>query len=166
MTPDFNIGQRTELALSYFEEGYNCAQSVVLAYCDIIGLDKETAAKMSLSFGGGIGRMREVCGTITAMAMMAGFRYPAANPTDKGLYTLNYSVVRKMTELFRQSNGTIKCSELVRQVKADTRPVPPAMAACIAKRPCARLVAEAADIAGRMLKGEFAERNNYINRKQ
>lgn len=150
---DFNIDERVALALSYFDEGYNCAQSVVLAYCDIVGLDRETAAKMSLSFGGGIGRMHEVCGTIAAMAMIAGFRYPAANPADKGSYTLNYSVVRKMTALFRESNGTIECSELLRQIKADTRPA----SACSTKRPCAKFVAEAANITGRMLKGEFAE---------
>jgi C_GCAxxG_C_C family probable redox protein len=158
MNTDFNIDERVELALSYFEEGYNCAQSVFIAYCDIIGLDRETAAKISLPFGGGMGRMREICGTIVSMAIMAGFRYPAADPADKSMYALNYSVVRKMTELFRESNGTIKCSELVRKIKADTRPAPSAKAAaCFAKLPCAKLVAEAANISGRMLKGEFAE---------
>ena len=76
---DFDIEARAEQAVRNFESGYNCAQSVFLAYADLFGLERELAQKMSVSFGGGMGRMREVCGTVSAMAMLAGFRYPVAD---------------------------------------------------------------------------------------
>ena len=65
------------------KQGYNCAQSVFLAYSDIFELDMETAKKMSVSFGGGVGRMREICGTVSAMAMLAGFKYPVQDISDQ-----------------------------------------------------------------------------------
>ena len=70
---DFDLEERVNRAVQNFEAGYNCAQSVFLAYSDIFELDMETAKKMSVSFGGGVGRMREICGTVSAMAMLAGF---------------------------------------------------------------------------------------------
>ncbi len=71
----FDIEERVNQAVHNFESGYNCAQSVFLALgCLRVGL--ELAKKMSVSFGGGVGRMREVCGTVNAMAMLAGFKYP------------------------------------------------------------------------------------------
>lgn len=72
---DFDIEERVNRAVRNFEAGYNCAQSVFLAYSDVFELEMETAKKMSVSFGGGVGRMREVCGTVSAMAMLAGFKY-------------------------------------------------------------------------------------------
>lgn len=68
-----DIEARAEQARANFLSGYNCAQSVVMAYADAIGLDKEFAAKIAASFGGGMGRMREVCGTVSGMAILAGF---------------------------------------------------------------------------------------------
>ena len=75
----FDIEERVNQAVHNFESGYNCAQSVFLAYSDVFELDLELAKKMSVSFGGGVGRMREVCGTVNAMAMLAGFmpKWPA-----------------------------------------------------------------------------------------
>lgn len=79
----FDIEERVNQAVHNFESGYNCAQSVFLAYSDVFELDLELAKKMSVSFGGGVGRMREVCGTVNAMAMLAGFKYPVFDPLDK-----------------------------------------------------------------------------------
>ena len=73
---EFDIEERVKIAVQNFESGYNCAQSVFLAYSDVFELNLEMAKKMSVSFGGGVGRMREVCGTVSAMAMLAGFKYP------------------------------------------------------------------------------------------
>ena len=77
---DFDLEERVNRAVQNFEAGYNCAQSVFLAYSDIFELDMETAKKMSVSFGGGVGRMREICGTVSAMAMLAGFTFPIRKP--------------------------------------------------------------------------------------
>ena len=66
---DFDLEERVNRAVQNFEAGYNCAQSVFLAYSDIFELDMETAKKMSVSFGGGVGRMREICGTVSAGIM-------------------------------------------------------------------------------------------------
>ena len=126
---DFNIEERVKKAVENFESGYNCAQSVFLAYADVFELDLEMAKSMSVSFGGGMGRMREVCGTVSAMSMLAGFRYPVVDTLDQEARTRNYAIVQKMGSLFKEEFGTIICRELL----------PP----------------KAAEIAGKMLKGEL-----------
>ena len=80
---EFDIEERVKIAVQNFESGYNCAQSVFLAYSDVFELNLEMAKKMSVSFGGGVGRMREVCGTVSAMAMLAGFKYPVLDQQDQ-----------------------------------------------------------------------------------
>ncbi len=156
MMKEFDIDERVEQALHLFESGYNCAQSVFLAYYDLFGLEEETAKSMSVSFGGGMGRMREVCGSVSAMSMLAGFRYPVPDPSDRDARTLNYAIVQKMAEQFREANGAIVCRTLLQHIKTDTLPAPsPRTAEYYAKRPCGRFVADSATIAGRMLKGEL-----------
>ncbi len=153
---EFDINERVSRALHLFESGYNCAQSVFLSYYDLFDLEEETAKKMSVSFGGGMGRMREVCGTVSAMSMLAGFRYPVPDPSDRGARTLNYAMVQKMAALFREANGTIICRTLLQQIQTDTLPAPSVRTAeYYASRPCGRFVADAARIAGRMLNGEL-----------
>lgn len=98
---DFDIEERVNRAVRNFEAGYNCAQSVFLAYSDVFELEMETAKKMSVSFGGGVGRMREVCGTVSAMAMLAGFKYPVQDITDQEARTKNYAMVQKMADIFK-----------------------------------------------------------------
>ncbi len=71
---DFDLEERVNRAVQNFEAGYNCAQSVFLAYSDIFELDMETAKKMSVSFGGGVGRMREICGTVSAIGYVSGIQ--------------------------------------------------------------------------------------------
>lgn len=157
---DFNIEERVEQAIRNFESGFNCAQSVFLAYSDVFELDLESAKKISVSFGGGVGRMREVCGTVSAMAMLAGFRYPVVDPLDQEARTRNYGMVQKMAELFKEKHQTIICRELLPPDEASaTTPAPSARTSqYYQKRPCSKYVAEAARIAGRMLKGELEER--------
>ena len=105
----FDIEERVNQAVHNFESGYNCAQSVFLAYSDVFELDLELAKKMSVSFGGGVGRMREVCGTVNAMAMLAGFKYPVFDPLDQEARARNYGMVQKMAALFKEKHGTIIC---------------------------------------------------------
>ena len=101
---DFDLEERVNRAVQNFEAGYNCAQSVFLAYSDIFELDMETAKKMSVSFGGGVGRMREICGTVSAMAMLAGFKYPVQDISDQEARTRNYAMVQKMADMFKEKN--------------------------------------------------------------
>lgn len=154
---DFDIEERAQQAIDNFNAGYNCAQSVFLTYYDLLGIDLETAKCMSVSFGGGMGRMREVCGTISAMCMLAGFRYPVVDPKDQEARTRNYGMVQKMAGLFKEKYGTIVCRDLLPAAAAAQRDPAPSLRTpeYYAKRPCGRYVAEAARIAGRMLKGEF-----------
>lgn len=101
----FDIEERVNQAVHNFESGYNCAQSVFLAYSDVFELDLELAKKMSVSFGGGVGRMREVCGTVNAMAMLAGFKYPVFDPQDQEARARNYGMVQKWRLYSRRNMG-------------------------------------------------------------
>ena len=77
-----DIEERVTRAREFFTSGYNCAQAVALAYEDVIELDAETIAKLAASFGGGLSRLREVCGAVSGMAFVAGSLIPANNPLD------------------------------------------------------------------------------------
>ena len=70
------------LAVDCFHEGYNCAQSVMVAFCDVTGLSKDFAARVASPYGGGMGRMREVCGAVSGMLMVAGLLYGYEDPKD------------------------------------------------------------------------------------
>lgn len=154
---DFDIEKRAELAVGNFHEGYNCAQSVFLAYSDVIGLDFETAKCISVSLGGGMGRMREVCGTVSAMSILAGFRYPVADPADQKARARNYAMVQKMATCFKEKFKSIICRELLPAEDAAKKEPAPSLrtSAYYAKRPCGKYIAEAARITGSMLKGEL-----------
>lgn len=154
---DFDIEERADRAVHNFMSGYNCAQSVFLAYSDLFDIDIDTAKKMSVSFGGGMGRMREVCGTMSAMAMLTGFKYPVENPADQEARKRNYAMVQKVASLFKEKHNTIICRELLSSKDAaETDPTPsPRTAEYYKKRPCCRYVETAALIAGKMLKNEL-----------
>ena len=68
-----SIEERTQKAIDFFEQGYNCSQSVLMAYADLYGIDQETATKFASSFGGGMGRLREVCGAVSGMFMVLDY---------------------------------------------------------------------------------------------
>ncbi|MBE6232105.1 MAG: C_GCAxxG_C_C family protein [Bacteroidales bacterium] len=110
----FDIEQRVKEARRLFkEEGYNCCQAVVIAYCDIFGIDKKTAASISSGFGGGMGRMREVCGSVSGMIILAGLLKPAHDPSSKADRTANYALVQDVAGEFKQINGSIICRDLL-----------------------------------------------------
>ena len=147
---------RKEKAMELFAQGYNCSQSVVLAYADVLGLDWEQAAKLSASFGGGLGRLRHVCGSVSGMAMVAGMLTATSDPTDKEQKKENYEVVQQLAKEFEKRNGSIICRELLgldddqkNAVGADyqTGATPePRTKEYYKKRPCKELVGEACDI--------------------
>jgi len=110
----FSVEERGKRAEQYFLEGYNCAQSVALAFSDLLpDLPEDTLKKLSAGFGGGFGRLREVCGAVSGMTMFAGFIVPASDSSDKAAKTANYALVQEMAEEFRKVKGSIVCRDLL-----------------------------------------------------
>lgn len=149
----FNIEERVKQAITNFNDGYNCAQAVFLAYCDLFDVEKELGKKISVSFGGGMGRMREICGTVSAMALLSGFKYPVADPKDQAARTKNYATVQQLGNQFKEKFGTLYCRELLPAAAAAQKNPTPSLrtAEYYAKRPCGRYVEEAARLVGKML---------------
>jgi C_GCAxxG_C_C family probable redox protein len=144
-----DIKERSERARDYFTSGYNCAQAVFLAYRDIAALDEELAATISAPFGGGMGRLREVCGAVSGMTMVAGFLSPNPLPNDNGNKKQCYATVQSFAEAFRQENGSIVCRELLGLAQQKDDPTPsPRTGEYYKRRPCAEYVAIAARIVG------------------
>ncbi len=102
-----------EKAKEYFLKGYNCAQAVVLAFCDVMGLSENQAAKMASSFGGGMGKMGEVCGAVTGMFMVLGLVEGGYAPDDKEAKMAHYAKVRELADKFKSENSSIICRELL-----------------------------------------------------
>lgn len=145
--------ERSRRARACFRDGYNCCQSVLLAFKDIIGLPEEDLARLSSGFGGGMGRLREVCGAMSALTFLAGVMRPAANPGNMEERTANYALVQKFAERFREANGSIVCREIL-QLRSDRKepPMPSVRTEeWYTKRPCERIIANAARIAAEEL---------------
>jgi len=132
-------------AAELFLEGYNCAQAVAVAFCDVTGLSPELTAKMASSFGGGMGRMREVCGAVSGMLMVLGLVYGYDDPKDDPAKKEQYTVIQVLCGEFREKHGSIICREMLRNPPSDPTPSP-RTEAFYKVRPCARFVAEAADL--------------------
>ena len=152
---------RKERAVAYFKMGHNCSQSVFLAFADKYGLEEEMALRIAASFGGGIGRMREVCGTVCGMSLVAGLETGAIDGSLEGKKK-NYDVVQKLAGKFRERNGSIICRELLGELLKDrpkeensfTDTTPEARTQeYYRKRPCIALIESAVEI----LQEEFKE---------
>lgn len=142
----------SQKAMNLFKEGYNCAQSVFLTFAEDLGFDKETALKLSSSFGGGMGRMREVCGAVSAMFMIAGLKYGYTSPTDKTAKTEHYERIQELAKKFKDKHETIICRELL-GVDSDDKPIPSDRTPeYYASRPCERLIGDAAEIIAEYIK--------------
>ena len=142
----------SEIARQLFLDGYNCSQAVLCAFEDVTGLDRETAAKLSSSFGGGMGRMREVCGCVSGALMVLGMVYGYDDPEDHEAKKDHYALVQEFAAKFREENGSIICRELLEGVKTTPGGEPEARTdAYYKKRPCPDLVACAAQILDQML---------------
>ena len=128
-----------------FLRGYNCAQAVAVAFCDVTGLEEKFAARMASSFGGGMGRMREVCGAVSGMLMVVGLLYGYDTPGDDVSKKIQYTLVQELAGKFREETGSIICREILKNPPTDPNPSP-RTAEYYAKRPCARMVMTAARI--------------------
>lgn len=143
-----------ELAKNYFLEGYNCAQAVALAFCDDLGLDKDTLLMLISPFGGGMGRLREVCGTVSGMFVVLGLKSGYSDPKAKEEKTQLYKNVQTLAEKFRQDNSSIICRELLGlRTKGKDSPVPSERTSeYYATRPCPELCRYSADLIDKFLK--------------
>ena len=134
-----------EKAAQLFLQGYNCAQAMMVAYCDVTGLTPDFAARMASSFGGGMGRMREVCGAVSGMLMVAGLLYGYEIPGDDVSKKAHYHLVQHLAGKFREEAGSIVCREILKNPPSDPNPTP-RTAEFYAQRPCARMLILAAEI--------------------
>ena len=140
---------RGEYAAELFLKGYNCAQAVSIAFCDLTGLDEKTAAKAISGFGGGFGRLREVCGAVSGMTFVYGclYGYEAPNPTAQMQV---YETEQALAAQFKEQAGSIVCRDILKNPPSD--PVPSERTeAYYATRPCVRMVYTATDILDRYI---------------
>ena len=140
--------ERIEKAVALFKEGYNCSQSVVAAFADRYGFTREQALRMSASFGGGIGRMRETCGAACGLFLLAGLETGAVDGADREGKAANYALVQQLAEEFKKRNGALKCADLLGLSKKEPVVSTPEARTpqYYAKRPCVKMVEEAARI--------------------
>ena len=145
-----------EKAFQLFKSGYNCAQAVAVAFCDLTGLSEVQAARMASAFGGGMGRMREVCGAVSGMFMVLGLLYgyddPKADDTKKKLYT----EVQALADRFKAEAGSIICRDILKNPPSDPNPSP-RTDAYYAMRPCERMVFLAASLMDEFLEAHPLE---------
>ena len=141
------MSEKGKLARSLFEQGYNCCQSVVCAFAPELGMDRETAARFASAFGGGLGRLREGCGAVSGMALVAGMLYGYSSPLDDANKARTYAMMQELARRFREKNGSIICRDLLGEEGASTDPTPEARTPeYYRRRPCPHLIEDAADL--------------------
>ena len=146
----------SEKAKELFHSGYNCAQAVVLAFSDVTGLGEKTATMLSSSFGGGIGRLREVCGAVSGACMVAGVLYGPTDPNDHEAKMTHYARIQQLAARFKEVNGSYICRELMGLPAGASDPEPEKRTeAYYHRRSCAEYV----EIAARILDEYIAENN-------
>ena len=137
-------------AAELFLQGYNCAQAVAVAFSDLTGLEENASARMISGFGGGMGRLREVCGAVSGMCFVASLLYGYSTPEDdKGKREL-YALIQSLAGEFRAQAGSIICRELLDNPPSDPNPSP-RTAEYYKQRPCARMVLLAGQILDRYI---------------
>lgn len=144
---EYENRKHAQIAGELFKSGYNCAQAVFLAFSDMYNIDRETAARLSSSFGGGMSRLREVCGAVSGMAMVAGMLYGYDAPKDYEGKSEHYARVQELAKAYEAKNGSIVCRELLGLSKKREEPTPERRTEeYYKKRPCEQLVRMAAGI--------------------
>ncbi len=144
---EISYSPRALKAKAYFEQGYNCAQSVLLAFEGELGIAPETAAKLSSSFGGGMARLREVCGAVSGLFMTFAAMYGVSDPKDSEGKASQYKDLQELAATFREENGSIVCRELLGLTRNTSDPTPEKRTDdYYRKRPCGELVACATQI--------------------
>ena len=153
---------RGEEAYSYFLEGYNCSQAVVMAYRDFFPSHAlSSILSLSSPFGGGMGRLREVCGTVSGMFLVAGVLYGYDKPDAQLEKTEHYKRIQELASHFREENGSIICRELLGLKQGWDEPVPELRTAeYYKKRPCSKLAGMSARIMDSYIKEQEEKNKN------
>ena len=143
------MSKYSDRAVELFKEGKNCSQAVFTAFATDLGLTEEMALSISVGLGGGVGRMREVCGAISGSAMVVGLKYPELSKTEV------YEKVRAVADEFKKTNQSIVCKELLGLTKPEASSVPEARTQeYYQKRPCVQIIEDAALATEKILFGE------------
>ncbi len=143
-----------ERAVELFLEGFNCSQSVFCTFCHRFDIDEDTAKRISAGLGGGVGRMRDVCGAVSASAMVLGSVCSATEGDDAESKKKNYGLVGEFAERFKKIHGSVICREILENnaVKTDNTATPEGRTADYYKnRPCLKVVEDAAEILMQMI---------------
>lgn len=145
---------KARLAGEYFMKGYNCSQAVVAAWAEDVGLDMQTAMRISCGFGGGMGRLREVCGSVSGAVMILGLKFGYTDGSDQQAKGEMYKLIQAFAARFKEENGfdSIVCRELLGLPGASTPQPAQRNGEYYKKRPCRELVELSAG-----LLGEFVE---------
>lgn len=137
----------SDKAVENFKQGYNCAQSVFLAFAQEFGFDNETALKLSSSFGAGMGRLREVCGAVSSMFAIAGLKHGYTSPDDDETKAKHYELIQKLAEKFKTQHDSIICRELLGLPEGADSPIPSKRTEeYYQERPCELFIRTAAEI--------------------
>ena len=144
---------RKEKAMQSFLDGYNCSQCMILAFEDLLTIDLDTALKIASPFGGGMGRLREVCGSVSGMFMVLGFIYGYNDPKDATGKKDLYTHIQELAKRYEEANGSIICRDLLglTEKRQDSTPEP-RTDAYYKNRPCAEKIGSAAEILEAYLK--------------
>ena len=144
---------RREAATENFKKGYNCSQALVLAFSDLLSMDEATLLKLSSSFGGGMGRLREVCGSVSGMFLVAGLLYGYDGPETGAVKAEHYARIQELARRFEEQHGSIVCRQLLGLNIRHDDPTPEARTnEYYKKRPCPEIVGDAAEILEQYIK--------------
>ena len=154
-----NLDERVSRAVDHFMAGYGCCQSVVAAFCDLYGLDETMAKRIAAGFGGGVGRMRMMCGAVSGLVMLVGLDCGQTEGSDREGKSACYKVVQELLAQSKAENGSVICAEILGLKGYEKAPcsyvASPRTAEYYKTRPCAAKVESAARI--------FAD---YLRRKK
>ena len=144
---------RREAAMANFLSGYNCSQSIILAFKDMLPVDEKQLSMLASSFGGGMGRLREVCGSVSGMFMIVGLLYGYDGPETGQVKADHYARIQELAKRFEERHGSIVCREMLGLSVRHDVPVPEARTKeYYKKRPCAEIIGDAAEILEQYIK--------------
>lgn len=139
---------RVEQAKEYFRQGFNCSQSVALAFADVVNVEEKELSKLALPFGGGMGRLRLTCGAISGMAAIAGLLLSGEENTPENKKNV-YAIIQTLCAKFQERNGSLICADLLSESGVTVEKggvAEPRTEQYYKKRPCVDLVGDATEI--------------------
>lgn len=157
------LDERVARAVENFMAGYGCCQSVVAAFADLYGLDDTLAKKIAAGFGGGVGRLRMMCGAVSGIVMLVGLDCGQTEGSDREGKSACYKVIQELLAQSREQNGSLICAEILGLKGYDKAPcsyiASPRTTEYYKSRPCAAKVESAARIFANYLKDK--SRNSF-----